>query len=97
MSATYGPRRPALGWMQGRDAAPKMREAAERLSSGTNIGRFWNNCKSERRCRMRPYERLLTNPVLRADYRITVPRHERSIAAPKRIRPEVKVQGVRNQ
>ena len=38
------------------------------LEGGSRLGNFWDHCKSERRCSKPPYDRLLTNPVLRADY-----------------------------
>ena len=59
----------ALRWMEGRANPPKYRNTTE-LFSGTKLGWFWGNCKSERRCGRPPYDRLLTNTVLRADYRI---------------------------
>ena len=46
-----------------------MRDRAK-LPGGGKIGYFWAHCKSERKCGRPPYDRLLTNPVLRADYRI---------------------------
>ena len=54
--------------MEGREVAPKSRDMAV-LSTGTNVGRFWNGCKDRRLCGRPPYDRLLVNPVLRADYR----------------------------
>ena len=42
----------------------------ERLpGGGPKVGTFWMHCKGGRRCRRPPYDRLLANPVLRADYR----------------------------
>ena len=38
------------------------------LAGGARLGMFWNNCKSRMRCSKVPYDRLLANPVLRADY-----------------------------
>ena len=59
---------PALGWMGEREKAPKTLETAV-LSNGSNIGIFWRHCKRLRRCGRPPYDLLLINPVLRADYR----------------------------
>ena len=39
------------------------------LEGGTKLGKIWENCKSRKRCVKPPYDRLLTNLVLRADYR----------------------------
>ena len=47
------------------------RDQTEQLPGGTKLGIFWMGCKNNRRCGRPPYDRLLTNPVLRADYRIT--------------------------
>ena len=33
------------------------------------VGRFWINCKFNRMCTRPPYNQLLINPVLKADYR----------------------------
>ena len=44
------------------------RDQAE-LPGGGKLGLFWNNCKHNRMCGRPPYDRLLDNPVLRADYR----------------------------
>ncbi len=38
------------------------------LDGGTRLGLFWMACKGARRCGRAPYDRLLTNPVLRTDY-----------------------------
>ena len=48
--------------------APKLDEATP-SGGGPRVGRFWHNCKSSSKCVRAPYDRLLTNPVLRADYR----------------------------
>ena len=60
----------ALAWMAVRQRAPRQMDKAELPGLGeVNVGKFWINCKSRRRCGRPPYDRLLTNPVLRADYR----------------------------
>ena len=53
--------------MTGRKGIPKAKDVTK-LPGGSKLGRFWDNCKSERKCRRPPYDRLLVNPVLRADY-----------------------------
>ena len=47
---------------------PKRRDPTE-LPGGSRLGLFWMDCKDRRLCGRPPYDRLLTNPVLRADYR----------------------------
>ena len=60
----------ALEWMMNRQKLPKYRDNAELPGLGeVKIGMFWNDCKTGRRCGRPPYDRLLTNPILRADYR----------------------------
>ena len=59
---------PALRWMRGRIHPPKSRDQTS-LEGGAKIGKFWTNCKSENRCAKPPCDGLLSNPVLRADYR----------------------------
>ena len=76
---SYGPEPPALAWMEGRAKAPKRRDDTRLPAGGPMVGMFWHHCKSqrkesenrERRCGKPPYDRLLDNPVLRADYRPT--------------------------
>ena len=58
---------PPLKLMEGREKAPKARDATE-LPGGGKLGWFWQDCKSRNRCGRPPYVRLLTSPVLRADY-----------------------------
>ena len=58
----------ALKLMEGRERAPKKRDTTE-LPDGSKLGLFWMECKRLRRCGRSPYDRLLNNPVLRADYR----------------------------
>ena len=60
--------RPALRWMGDRTHPPKARDAMI-LGGGSRLGKFWTICKSRKRCARSPYDQLLTNPVLRADYR----------------------------
>ena len=67
----------ALRWMETRAKVPRYKHETTRLPSGINPGTFWMHCKDLRRCGRLPhrYGRLLTNPVLRADYRtLTVAR-----------------------
>ena len=45
---------------------PKSRDPTM-LEGGTKLGIFWSQCKYKKKCRSPPYDRLLTNPVLRAD------------------------------
>ena len=59
---------PALKLMEAREKAPKQRDTTE-LPDGTKLGLFWMDCKHKSKCGRPPYDRLLTNPVLRADYR----------------------------
>lgn len=61
---------PDLELMKGRNSAPMHRDPAK-LPGGGKLGKFWHNCKSRGRCVRPPYDRLLSNPVLRADYRTT--------------------------
>ena len=61
---------PALRWMGGQAHPPKQRNQMV-LEGGAKLGRFWAHCKSAKRCAYPHYDRLLTNPVLRADYRNT--------------------------
>ena len=76
--------------------APTVRDSIE-LPCGGKLGTFWTHCKSMRRCEKPPYDRLMTNPILRVDYR-TSQRHERAIAKSKiSAGPEMKVQVVRIQ
>ena len=57
------------------------RDPAE-LPGGSKLGVFWDNCKSKRKCERAPYDRLLTNPVLKTDYR------SQAAARDKQVRPE---------
>ena len=54
--------------MEGRRKAPNTRDTTE-LPGGSKLGRFWVRCRHERSCGKPPYDRLLNNLVLRADYR----------------------------
>ena len=60
--------------MEGREEPPKQNDITK-LTGGAKLGRFWDNCKSCKRCSKPPYNQLLTNPVLRTNYRATR-RHE---------------------
>ena len=53
--------------MKNRDTVPRSEDSTE-LPGATKLGIFWKDCKSRRRCVRPPYDRLLTNSVLRADY-----------------------------
>ena len=57
----------ALELMTGRKETPKVMNAT-RLPGGVKLGKFWNNCKSMRKCRKPPYDRLLCNTVLSRAY-----------------------------
>ena len=72
---------PALRLMSGRTHPPTARDPTI-LAGGSRLGQFWRHCKHHRRCTRSPYDRLLTNPILRADYRATG-RHERSLRCRK--------------
>ena len=66
MRTTYGAS-PALRWMENETQPPRGRDQTA-LDGGAKLGRFWDNCKSQKRCVKSPYDRLLANPVLKADY-----------------------------
>ena len=57
--------------MVDRQEPPKARDRAELLTGQgeVKVGIFWRNCKDRRRCGRPHYDRMLINPVLRADYR----------------------------
>ena len=59
----------ALRWMERREEAPRYEDPTE-LPGGSKLGRFWTNCKSLRWCGRPPYNRLLANLFLKADYNI---------------------------
>ena len=60
--------RSALKWMEGREKAPTARDITK-LPGGGKLGLFWHSCKTKRKCNRPPFDRLLMNPVLRADCR----------------------------
>ena len=60
----------ALAWMEGRTEPPKCRDETRLAGGGPKVGRFWNACKCERKCGRPPYDKLLSIPILKADYRI---------------------------
>ena len=64
--------------MNGRKHAPRARDPTQ-LPGGGGVGWFWKDCKGLRRCNKSPYDRLLTNPVLRADYRATTTRETAAV------------------
>ena len=43
------------------------------LEGGARLGMFWSDCKNRKGCKLMryPYNQLLTNPVLKADYHNT--------------------------
>ena len=59
---------PTLRLMWDRTHPPRYTDATV-LEGGVKLGRFWTYCKFRKRCAKPPYDRLLANPVLRADYR----------------------------
>ena len=60
----------ALAWLGDRQNPPMVMDEAKLPGMGViKVGQFWRDCKCVRRCVRAPYDRLLTNPVLRADYR----------------------------
>ena len=61
---------PALRWVEDQTRPPKLNNQTM-LEGGARLGKFWANCKSEKRCAKPPYDRLLANPVLKTDYRAT--------------------------
>ncbi len=71
----------ALKLMESREHVPRSRDTTE-LPDGTKLGMFWNDCRQNRRCGRQPYDRLLANPVLIADYRTT--RNVRATTGPRR-------------
>ena len=54
--------------MRDKVSVPKHNDPTE-LPGGGKLGRFWTHCKSLRRCRQSPYDQLLDNSLLKADYR----------------------------
>ena len=64
----YGLELPSLRWMRNRSQPPPYRDETV-LDGGAKLGNFWSDCKRRKRCAKYPYDRLLTNPVLRADSR----------------------------
>ena len=65
-------RAPALAWIVDRRTPPRHNDKAELPGLGeVKVGRYWTHCKSERRCGRPPYDRLLTNLVLRDEYHPT--------------------------
>ena len=58
-----------LVWMEGRTKHPKQRVTTRLPGGGSMVGRFWSDCKTERRCSGPPYARLLDNVVLGTEYR----------------------------
>ena len=58
----------ALRLMQDQTRSPKVKDQT-RLDGGAILGRFWRDCKFRKKCENHPYARLLSNPILKADYR----------------------------
>ena len=67
---------PTLRWMRDQEHSPQAKDQT-RLDGGARLGTFWAHCKSKKKCTKPRYDWLLTNPVLRADYRTHPARHER--------------------
>ena len=63
----YGMDLPALRWKANQPYPPKAKDHTM-LDGGVKLGWFWSDCKHNKRGAKTPYDRLLTNPVLRADY-----------------------------
>ena len=59
---------PALRWMGDRTHPPRF-DNQTMLGGGAKLGMLWAHCKCERRCERHPYDRLLSKPVLKTDYR----------------------------
>ena len=53
--------------MRNKAHPPKRRDPTV-LDGGARLGYFWAHCKVEKRCVKPPYNQLLTNLVLKADY-----------------------------
>ena len=69
----------ALELMKGRATVPKHIDPTV-LPGGGKLGRFWTNCKIRKACENVPCDRLLSNPLLKIDYRTGVNyswRHEK--------------------
>ena len=54
-----------------RERIDRMLDAGSFIEAGPMVGAFWRDCKGKRKCNRSPYDRLLDNPVLRADYHAT--------------------------
>ena len=59
---------PALRLTRYQACPPKTNDQT-RLDGGAMLGGFWRDCKSRKKCKNHPYTRLLTSPILKADYR----------------------------
>ena len=79
-SGPHGSQPSALRWMEGRKDAPKHGDPAE-LPGASMLWTFWMHCKYSKRCGRPPYDRLLINPVLRADYNNTTVARKGSVQA----------------
>ena len=51
-------------WMKGKTEPPRQRDRLKLPNDGPMVGMFWHR----RRCERPPYDKLLSNSVLRADY-----------------------------
>ena len=59
---------PALRLMKDQTHPPAGRDSTI-LEGGATLGPFWDSCKRRKRCANSPCNRLLADPVLKADYR----------------------------
>ena len=57
-----------IGLFMADQTAPPKQGDQTVLEGGAMVGRFWTECKRDKRCTRPPYDELLTNPVLKADY-----------------------------
>ena len=71
-----------LNLIDGRNEVPTAADRTK-LPGGGKLGAFWMQCKNKRRCDKSAYARLLTNPVLKADYHAITAARE----IPKEIEP----------
>ena len=81
--------------MEDREQPPTVNDKTRLSGVGPLVGRFWVECKVEWKCIKAPYDRLLTNPVLRADYHcvFNVMRDSWGTASPRHAAPIPEVWG----
>jgi hypothetical protein len=68
----------SLAWMESSEHPPKQQNS-DLLPGGGKLGTYWKNCKNNRRCGRAPHNRLLVNPILRADYERTINRQPSAV------------------